>query len=133
MTKKKGKISKMFKKMKGTSNLEVSFGELLDSLEIKYIPHFIFKNREYDFLLTEHSILVETHGCFYHCCKTHYPETKYPFQRKNLKNDQYKIKNVKFDKTYTLVIFWEHEMKDSKKVKKKLKESIEKYSKVING
>ena len=34
MAKKKGKIGKLFKKMKGTSNLEVSFADLLDKFGI---------------------------------------------------------------------------------------------------
>ena len=84
MAKKKGKIGKLFKKMKGTSNLEVSFADLLDKLGIKYEQHFVFKKREYDFLLNDHNILIETHGCFFHCCKEHNPEAKYAFQRKNL-------------------------------------------------
>ena len=133
MAKKKGKLSKMFKKMKGTSKLETTFGELLDSLGIKFEPHFVFKGREYDFLLTEHNILVETHGCFYHCCKIHSPEPKYAFQRKNLKNDQYKIKIVKFDKTYSLLIVWEHEMENVGAVTKRLNEFVSKNSKQLNG
>ena len=114
MAKKKSKIGKMFKKMNGTSSLETTFGELLNSMGVSFEPHFIFKNREYDFLLTDYNILVETHGCFFHCCKTHNPEAKYAFQRKNLKNDQHKVKIVKFDKTYTLLVIWEHEMKETK-------------------
>jgi G:T-mismatch repair DNA endonuclease (very short patch repair protein) len=133
MAKKKGKISKMFKKMGGTSNLETSFAEILTEQGIKFEQHFIFKKREFDFLLVDYNILVETHGCFFHCCKTHNPEAKYAFQRKNLKNDQYKIKIVKFDLTYNLFIIWEHEMKDTTKVIKKLNEFIVKHKKLING
>lgn len=133
MGKKKGKISKMFKKMGGTSNLETSFADILTEQGIKFEQHFIFKKREFDFLLVDYNILVETHGCFFHCCKTHNPEPKYAFQRKNLKNDQYKIKIVKFDLTYNLLIIWEHEMKDTKKVVKRLNEFIVKHKKLING
>jgi G:T-mismatch repair DNA endonuclease (very short patch repair protein) len=132
MAKKKGKISKLFKKMKGTSNLEVSFADLLDKLGIKYEQHFIFKKREYDFLLNDHNILIETHGCFFHCCKEHNPEAKYAFQRKNLKNDQYKVKLVKFDKTYTLLVIWEHEIEKKKLLTEKINTFIEKYT-VLNG
>jgi G:T-mismatch repair DNA endonuclease (very short patch repair protein) len=133
MAKKKGKISKMFKKMKGTSKLETSFAEILMEQDIKFEQHFLFKKREFDFLLVDYNILIETHGCFYHCCKTHNPEVKYAFQRKNIKNDQYKIKIVKFDLTYNLLIIWEHEMKDTNKVVKKLNEFIVKHKKLING
>jgi G:T-mismatch repair DNA endonuclease (very short patch repair protein) len=133
MAKKKGKIRKMFKKMGGTSNLETSFADILTEQGIKFEQHFIFKKREFDFLLTDYNILIETHGCFFHCCKTHNPEAKYSFQRKNLKNDQYKIKIVKFDLTYNLLIIWEHEMKDTSKVVKKLNEFMIKHKKLING
>ena len=132
MVKKKGKIGKLFKKMKGTSNLEVSFADLLDELGVKYEQHFVFKKREYDFLLNDHNILIETHGCFFHCCKEHSPEPKYAFQRRNLKNDQYKVKLVKFDKTYTLLVIWEHEILEKKLLTEKINNFIEKYT-IING
>ena len=119
--------------MGGTSNLEVSFAEILMSLDIKFEQHFVFKKREFDFLLTEHNILIETHGCFFHCCKKHNPEAKYAFQRRNLKNDQYKVKLVKFDPTYTLLVIWEHELKTQEILTEKIDTFIGKYSKLLNG
>jgi G:T-mismatch repair DNA endonuclease (very short patch repair protein) len=133
MAKKKGKTRKMLKKMNGTSNLEVKFAELLTELGIKFEQHFMFKKREFDFLLNDHNILVETHGCFYHCCKKHNPEPKYAFQRANLKNDQYKVKIVKFDLTYTLLVIWEHEMIDKKVLTEKINLFVGKHSKLLNG
>lgn len=133
MAKKKGKTRKMLKKMNGTSNLEVSFAELLTNSGIKFEQHFVFKKREFDFLLNDHNILVETHGCFYHCCKKHNPEPKYAFQRANLKNDQYKVKLVKFDPTYTLLVVWEHEMVDHKILTERINTFVGKYSKLLNG
>ncbi len=132
MAKKKGKFAKMVKKMNGTSKLEDKFAELLDEQNIKYERHFIFKKREFDFLLVDYSVLIETHGCFYHCCKKHSPEAKYVFQRANLKNDQYKVKLVKFDRTYKLLVIWEHEMDKPALVTEKVNLFIEKYG-VING
>lgn len=108
--KKKRKIGKLFKKMKGTSNLEVEFGLLLDEMNISYTHHFVFKKREFDFLLDEYNIIIETHGCFFHCCKEHNHIAKYTFQKSNLKNDTYKKNLVKFDPTYRLLVVWEHEM-----------------------
>ncbi len=133
MAKKKSKTGKMLKKMKGTSNLEVVFAELLTENNVIFKQHYIFKGKEFDFLLTDYNILIELHGCFYHCCKLHHPVPKYTLQRKNLKNDQHKVKIVKFDLTYNLLIIWEHEMSDSKKVVKKLNEFIFKYKNLING
>ena len=133
MAKKKRKIGKLFKKMGGTSNLEVSFAEILTSLGIKFEQHFVFKKREFDFLLTEHNILVETHGCFFHCCKKHNPEPKYAFQRRNLKNDQYKVKIVKFDPAYTLMVIWEHELETQTVLMEKINTFVGKHSKLLNG
>jgi G:T-mismatch repair DNA endonuclease (very short patch repair protein) len=130
MGKKKSKIGKLFKKMKGTSKLEVNFALLLDNLNIKYEQHFMFKKREYDFLLLDYNIIIETHGCFYHCCKEHFSKPKYPFQKRNIKNDQLKVRNVKLDKKYNLIIIWEHEMTNKDDIKIKLNEFITKHNQI---
>ena len=133
MIKKKGKMRKMLKKMNGTSKLEVSFSQVLDLLGLKYEQHFVFKKREFDFLLIDHGILVETHGCFFHCCKEHNPDEKYSIQKRNVKNDQYKIKLVKFDPTYTLLVIWEHEMQEVTLLTEKIDKFVKKNSKLLNG
>jgi G:T-mismatch repair DNA endonuclease (very short patch repair protein) len=125
-TTKKKKISKLFKKMNGTSNLEVSFAQLLTDLGFNFEQHFMFKKREYDFLLTDFNILIETHGCFFHCCKTHNSVAVYPFQRRNIKNDKLKSKNVKFDPNYRLLVVWEHEMKDKTLLTEKINKFVNK-------
>jgi len=132
MTKKKGKFAKMVKKMNGTSKLEDSFAELLEQENINFERHFVFKKREFDFLLVDYNVLIETHGCFYHCCKKHSPEAKYAFQRANLRNDQYKVKLVKFDRTYNLLVIWEHEMDKTNLVVERVNKFIEKYG-IIKG
>jgi len=129
MKKKKSKIGELFKKMKGTSNLEVKFAKLLDEINIQHIKYFNYKNKEFDFLLTDFNILIETHGCFFHCCKTHHPVPKYKFQRNSIKNDKSKSKLIKFDKDYNLLVIWEHEMNDTKKLKTKLFQQIDKLNK----
>jgi G:T-mismatch repair DNA endonuclease (very short patch repair protein) len=135
MANKKKKMGKIFKKTSECSGLEVEFANILTELGIKFKQHFMFKKREFDFLLLDHNILVETHGCFFHCCKQHNPEVKYPFQKKNLKNDQYKVKIVKFNKNYNLLVVWEHEIKNKKLLTERIDSFIEKYSvlKILNG
>jgi len=130
--KKKNKMRSVRKKMNGTSKLETSFAEILESLDIKFKQHYMFKDREFDFLLTDHNIIVETHGCFYHCCKAHNPEAKYSFQRSNLKNDKHKVKLVKFDHNYTLLVVWEHEMSENKLLVERVNKFITKHSKLLN-
>ena len=127
MAKKISKTGKMLKKMNGTSNLETLFAITLDKMEINYEQHFTFKGKEFDFLLIKYNILVETHGCFYHCCKIHNPVPKYALQKNNVKNDQTKIKLVKFDKYYTLMIVWEHELKEPKLLMEKINTFIDKH------
>jgi len=122
----------MVKKMNGTSKLEDSFAELLEQENINFERHFVFKKREFDFLLVDYNVLIETHGCFYHCCKKHSPEAKYAFQRANLRNDQYKVKLVKFDRTYNLLVIWEHEMDKTNLVVERVNKFIEKYG-IIKG
>ena len=135
MTNKKKKMGKIFKKISESSGLERDFAEILTELNIKFEQHFVFKKREFDFLLVDHNILVETHGCFFHCCKQHNPEVKYPFQKKNLKNDQYKVKIVKFNKNYNLLVVWEHEIKNKQLLTEKVDNFIKKYSlqTMLNG
>jgi G:T-mismatch repair DNA endonuclease (very short patch repair protein) len=127
MAKKISKTGKMLKKMNGTSNLETLFAMTLDKMEINYEQHFTFKGKEFDFLLIKYNILVETHGCFYHCCKVHNPVPKYTLQKNNVKNDQKKIKLVKFDKYYTLMIVWEHELKEPKLLMERINTFIDKH------
>jgi len=130
--KKKNKMRSVRKKMNGTSKLETSFADILTELGIKFKQHYVFKEREFDFLLTDHNIIVETHGCFYHCCKQHNPEAKYAFQRANLKNDKHKVKLVKFDHKYTLLVIWEHEMKENDVLVERVNKFITKHSKLLN-
>jgi len=127
MAKKKSKTGKMLGEMNGTSNLEVKFSAILDEMKINYEQHYMFKGKEFDFLLIKYNILVETHGCFYHCCKTHNPTPKYKIQKNNLKNDQHKLKLVKFDKYYNLLIVWEHELKNQVLLTEKINNFITKY------
>lgn len=131
--KKKGKIGKLFKKMNGTSNLEIKFSKVLDDLGLSYEQHYVYKKREYDFLLLDYSILIETHGCFYHCCKTHFPDPIYPFQKRTLKNDQLKVKNVKFGKEFTLLTIWEHEMDKPKLLTEKINKFIDENGYILEG
>jgi G:T-mismatch repair DNA endonuclease (very short patch repair protein) len=127
MAKKKSKTGKMLGKMNGTSNLETDFAKILDKMNINYEQHFTFKGKEFDFLLIKYNILIETHGCFYHCSKMHNPTPKYAIQRKNIKNDQHKIKLVKFDKYYTLMVIWEHELKNEKLLIENVNKFIDKH------
>jgi DNA mismatch endonuclease (patch repair protein) len=122
--KKQTKKRKKFKKSEGISSLEVRFSQILNKLYIKFIHNFFYKNKEYDFLLPDYNYFIETNGCFFHCCPKHFPLPKYKLQINNKKNDQTKLRNLKFSQEYNLMIIWECEMKDELLVEEKIKKRL---------
>jgi len=119
--------------MHGASGLEVKFEEILMQLKLNYMMHYIFKEREYDFYLPDYKLLIETHGCFFHCCKEDGYTPKYPFQRKNIKNDKHKVNLVKFSPEYKLLVIWEHEITSRRRVVQKIHEALEGRSLLLNN
>ena len=65
MVKKKDKKRKKFKKSQEISSLEVHFSQILNKLDIKFIHHFFYKNKEYDFLLPDYNYFIETMVVFF--------------------------------------------------------------------
>lgn len=124
MIKKQTKKRKKFKKSQKISSLEVRFSQILNKLDIKFIHHFFYKNKEYDFFLPDYNYFIETHGCFFHCCPNHFPLPKYKLQINNKKNDQIKLRNLKFSQEYNLMIIWECEMKDELLLEEKIKKRL---------
>lgn len=119
-----GKISKQFKKMAGTSKLEDTFAKILTDMGLNFERYYIFKGREYDFFLPDYNLLIETHGCFFHCCKEDGIKPKYQFQKNTIKNDRNKSLAVKVSNGYKLLVIWEHEInKNRKLVIEKINES----------
>jgi G:T-mismatch repair DNA endonuclease (very short patch repair protein) len=112
--KKKGKLAKQLSKMNGTSKLEDEFEEILIGLGEDYVHHYMFGGREFDFCLPEYKLLIELHGCFFHACAKCGKEAKFSVQKKSVKNDKHKVLLVKESNDYTLLTFWEHEVKKDK-------------------
>lgn len=112
--KKATKMKKLFKKMNGTSNLEITFEQILIEMDVKYVHHYRFGNREFDFFLPDFMLLLEIHGDFYHCNPELKTEVKYPFQKKSIKNDKYKVKLVEKSLDYNLIVFWENDINKHK-------------------
>ena len=113
------------KLMSGKSKLEDKFADMLKSMNLNFERYFVFKKREYDFLLIDYNILIEVHGCFFHCCIKDGYKPKYKFQARNLINDQFKIRSVKMSNKYKLLIIWEHEINENKTLTiKKINEAI---------
>lgn len=108
--KKPGKMAKQLKKMNGTSKLEDLFEEILVEMGVEYVHHYRLGGREFDFCLTDHNILIEIHGCFWHACPVCGEDAKFSAQKRSVKNDRHKVKLVEAAKGYTMLTFWEHEV-----------------------
>ena len=94
------------------SQLEYRFETLLDLLEIKYTHSFYIPSikKIYDFYLLDYNILIEIDGDFWHGNPTTNHHFKYVEQTKI--NDLFK-ENLAKEKGYTLIRFWEKDIKEN--------------------
>jgi len=96
-----------------TSTLEIAFEKILQVLNISYHKqHYVREIKSlYDFYLSEHSIIVEVHGDFWHCNPNipKYSVPKYDAQHNNIINDK-KKKQWCIDNNIPLLIFWESDI-----------------------
>lgn len=149
-SKKNGKVKKILKaiKKKGITSIEQKMCKILADIETAYIREAPIKGikgkRFYDFYVyseknneVEYEFLIECHGEYWH--KAIFNEsgimekmdiTKKKkltnLQKRNIKNDKYKILLAKLHKL-PLLIFYESEiMKNPKKVENRIKNEIEK-------
>jgi len=105
--------------------------EILKSLEsnIKYVgdgTHWILNTgKNPDFVNEETKKIIEVYGCYWHCCKKHFPnvEDRDSIIEKQHRKDQQRIN--KFKKLgYSVLIVWEHELKCYKKIILRIKKFI---------
>lgn len=88
-----------------------------------------------DIVLARHRKVIFVHGCFWHghkkCMRSRRPEQNRAFWRKkldaNATRDKKDIQLLK-KSGWEPIIVWECELKDSAKVKKKLKDFIRKHA-----
>lgn len=110
-----------------TSKLEDKFAEVLDEMGIRYHrQHYVREIKAlYDFYLSDHKIIVEVHGDYWHCNpNTKFSIPKYETQLKNIKNDEKKKTWCELNNVPLLVI-WESDLNsDPEAVKNLVLESI---------
>lgn len=101
---------KCFKK----TGIEKKIEEFLNELNIKYKYSFIFRKRQFDFMLPEYNIIIETNGDFWHGNPKLYGKNK---KKGNLKEWQKEkqiddiIKcNIANDGGYEIFSFWEDDI-----------------------
>lgn len=108
------------------SGLEQFFEGILASLEINYTHSYYIEsiNKIYDFYLPDHNILIEVDGDFWHCNPREYDSSVCKTQEINIANDAFKNQWAT-DNGYTLLRFWEHDIKNNiKHIKQTLLENI---------
>ena len=95
------------------SKVEKQFEEILKALGVPYIPQYPLLTYKYDFCVQK-NILIEVDGDYWHCNESLGYEAVGKGQLRNKKYD--KIKNkVAADNGYTLLRFWEYDIKNNRK------------------
>lgn len=102
--------------------------EILKSIStnIKYVGDGAYwipsTGKNPDFIDEDRKLIIEVYGCYWHCCKKHFPdvEGRDSIIEKQYRKDQQRIN--KFKKLgYSVLIIWEHELKYPERVLKKIK------------
>jgi very-short-patch-repair endonuclease len=96
------------------NKLEKAFEDILNELEITYLHQHTIKNHNYDFFIPTKNILIEVDGDFWHVNESKGFTIKSKIQVRNLENDAKKNK-VAADNGYTLLRFWENDIKNNRK------------------
>lgn len=100
------------------SSLNKLYYNILNELNIEYIPEYEVNNYHYDIYLPHYNLIIELNGDYWHCNPSIYT-FNYFHSQINLfayeiwEKDYFKIKNV-IDNKYNLVIIWESYIKENK-------------------
>jgi len=107
------------------SNLEISFCNVLDTLNIQYDFQYIVSGFNYDIKIKDKNILIEIDGDFYHCNPIKYLTPTCDVQKNTVRHDKVKNKIAK-DNGYKLIRIWENDIKNNlpEVMKKLLKEIV---------
>ena len=106
----------MVKKKHKMNGLEKEFEKILKKLKIKYEFHFMYRKKEYDFLLIDYKLLIECDGDYWHVNKAQGFKPVYAVQKRNLRNDKVKNELVKKYREYKLLRFWENDINNHKEI-----------------
>jgi very-short-patch-repair endonuclease len=95
------------------NKLEKAFEEILNEFEITYFHQHTIKNHNYDFFIPTKNLLIEVDGDFWHVNESKGFTIKSKIQVRNLENDAKKNDLAKRE-GYTLLRFWENDIKNNK-------------------
>jgi very-short-patch-repair endonuclease len=99
---------------KKQSKLEQLFQQMLVALGVDFTNQFSVQGYCYDFSITDKNILIEVDGDWWHCNPELNINPIYESQQHTVQHD--KIKNkVAADNGYTLLRFWENDIKNNRK------------------
>ena len=107
------------------TKIEIKIENFLKEENINYKYSFIFKKRQFDFLLVDYNIIIEADGDFWHG-NQNIERFKILTERQILKQKDDKIKNIiAIENGYDIIRFWEFDINNNfENVKNKIKESI---------
>jgi len=103
------------------NKLEQKVAFLLQSISsnIVYVGDFSYKIpgtvMNPDFINKEEHKIIEVFGCFWHGCSKHYPDTKKQMENRRRVNQLKKL-------GYSVLVIWEHELKNLSRVMGRIKE-----------
>jgi G:T-mismatch repair DNA endonuclease (very short patch repair protein) len=94
------------------TGIEVKMDNYLDVSQFNYKYSFILKNRQYDFILFDYNIIIETDGDFWHGNPNFYGVgKKYLYENQKMKRIDDKVKNrIAIENGYYILRFWEYDI-----------------------
>jgi len=116
-------IERLSKGLYKKTSIEIKVEKYLKTLNIDFKYNFILdKKYQFDFLLNDKNLIIETHGDYWHANPTIYSNTD--MNKKNLNERQeYKInldqikKEYAEDKKYSIIYLWETEINNNEFIK----------------
>lgn len=139
--KRESKVKGILKTIKknGTTSIEEKMKKILEDLNLQFLKEApiksIKKTKYYDFYVykeNEYEFLIECHGSYWHPMIFNEDGTSYlkdnkkltKLQKRNIKNDKYKINLAKRHKI-PLLIFYENDInKNLEKIKEKIRKEV---------
>lgn len=92
------------------SKLEEQFKSILLKHNINFEEKVWISRKQFDFLIVDKKILVETHGDYWHCNPDIYEKPIHEVQNRNMKNDQIK-EDIALKHKFKLIVVWESDVK----------------------
>lgn len=115
-------------KMKDTS-IEIFVENFLKEKGWNYVSQKAVRHLNYDFYLTDHNVLLEVQGGYWHCDKRVYPDgPKNSVQRENIQKNKNK-REIAESRDIPLLEIWELDIeKDPEKTKEQITSFVEENS-----